>query len=77
VFEGMNVKPGSEISCPFCDKVMVRCLKVPERGQQDWADCFEAVDWKGQAGDHAACDCGGIFYLAGAGVYVKGVGYTW
>lgn len=73
----MNVQVGTEVSCPRCDKVMVRCVRVPKQGSLMWADCFENVDWHGKEGDLARCDCGCAFFLAGVGVFVKGLGYTW
>lgn len=73
----MNVKVGTEVSCPNCGKVMVRCIRVPETGSISWADCFENVEWTGRAGDWATCPCGGVFFVAGFGLYVKGIGYTW
>lgn len=75
--EVSNFKVGTEVSCPECRKVMVRCLRVPERGSLDWADCFEVVHWQRKEGQWPRCDCGTPFALPGVGLHVKGIGFTW
>lgn len=76
-----KIDVGTEISCPGCERVMMRCIEKPEPGMNGYDRCFENVEWNGKAGDKTLCQhCGGAFMTLSpldSGCYVKGLGYTW
>lgn len=47
---------GDEITCPECERVMLRCIEVPTIGMRGYARCFENVDWLGGAYHQTRCN---------------------
>ncbi len=72
----MKLEPQDEISCPDCDRVMVKCLSVPKRGESNWAHHFELVEFKGQPGDKCNCShCGSCWMTALYHVHIRTKGW--
>jgi hypothetical protein len=76
-----NIVKGTEITCPKCHQVMVRCIETPTIGMVNWARCFENVKWTGGVGSLALCnECGATFarWSLGTGhqLHVEGIGFT-
>lgn len=70
---------GDEITCPECARVMVRCVKKPEKGMlpEFWMSCFVGEKFEARAGNIIKCpyddsDFGNPFY----GFHVEGKGYV-
>ena len=59
-----------DIICPECHRVMMRAISQPKKGERDWINHFELVEWKG-FGESAICPYDGTRWLNTDGLYTK------
>ena len=59
-----NIKEGTEITCPKCNKVMIKCVIPPTLGKVIQPYMFEPVNDTPKSGKPASCPTCKIAYIS-------------
>lgn len=73
-----NVNIGTEITCPKCHKIMVRCIKNIRTGDTISGEFFRSVNASIVHGARIICPFDGSAYIRpGMGAHIEEYGWTW
>jgi hypothetical protein len=73
-----RIAVGDVISCPKCDRDMLRCIEQPVLGSKDYTKCFEDLGWGGDMGFVTICPTDGAAWCVTGpffAVHVQGKGW--